>query len=112
MRQRRVATLALPLPAAKGQEVSAVGTIDLKCNRRHEGAGVTGSCRAAPAGESLLEELADFAFRIREVAGGGIAVVRSDDQGSRDPAAQSRSHQDNTARSTPWRTEKTAAALL
>ena len=67
MRQRRVAALALPLPATDGQEVSAVRAVDLECDGRHEGAGFTGALGAAPAGEGLLEELAKFAICVREV---------------------------------------------
>lgn len=37
MRQRRVAALALPLPAANGHEVSAMRAVDLECHGRHGG---------------------------------------------------------------------------
>ena len=40
MRERRVAALAAPFPAAQGKQVRAVRAVDLQCDRRHEGAGV------------------------------------------------------------------------
>ena len=82
MRQRRVSALAAPLSAPKGQQVSAVRAIDLERNRRHERAGFAGARGAAPAGEGLLEELANLAVGIREVAGGGVAVIGGDDHPS------------------------------
>lgn len=84
MRQRRVAALALPLPAADSQQMRAVRAVDMQCHGRHERAAVflcqTRALGAAPAGEGLLEELADLAIGVREVAGGGVAVVRGDDE--------------------------------
>ncbi len=80
MRQRRVAARALPLPAADGQEVSAVRAVDLECHGRHEGTGHTGAFGAAPTGEGFLEELTDLAICVREVACGCVAVVGCDDQ--------------------------------
>lgn len=58
MRQRRVTTLAFPLPAANGQKVSAVWAIDLECHRWHEGAAIlvrkANALGASPAGEGAL----------------------------------------------------------
>ena len=54
--------------------------VDLQRHGWHEGAGLASASRAAPAGEGFLEELADLAIRIGEVAGGGVAVVGGDDQ--------------------------------
>lgn len=58
--------------------------VDLECHGRHEGAAVflckTGALGAAPAGEGFLEELADLAIRVREVACGGVAMIGGDDQ--------------------------------
>lgn len=79
MRQRRVAALAFPFPATNGQKVGAVRAVDLKCDRRHERANFTGARGAAPAGEGFLEELANLTIGVREVAGGGIAVIGGDD---------------------------------
>lgn len=79
MRQRRVTTLAFPLPAANGQKVSAVWAIDLECHRWHEGAAIlvrkANALGASPAGEGALEELADLAIRIWEVACSRVPVV-------------------------------------
>lgn len=80
MCQRRVAALALPLPAAKGQKMSAVRAVDLQCHGWRERAGFTGARGAAPAGEGFLEELTNLAIGVGEVARGGIAVVGGDDQ--------------------------------
>ncbi len=54
--------------------------VHLEGHRRHERAGFTGTLGAAPAGEGFLEELADLAISVRELAGGGVAVVGGDDQ--------------------------------
>ena len=80
MRERRVAALAAPLPAAQRPTGASRGAVDLQCHGRHEGAGLARARFAARAGKGLLEELADLAIRIREVAGGRVAVVRGDDQ--------------------------------
>ena len=78
MRQRRVTTLAFPLPAANGQKVSAVRAIDMECHRRHEGAAIlvrANALGASPAGEGALEELTDLAIRIWKVACSRVPVV-------------------------------------
>ena len=82
MRQRRVAALAAPLSAPKGQQVSAVRAIDLERNRRHERTGFAGARGAAPAGKRGFQELADLGIRIGKVSSGGIAVIGGDDHPS------------------------------
>lgn len=61
-----------------------MGAVDLEGHGGHEGAAVflreTGTLGATPAGEGFLEELADLALGVREVACGGVAVVGGDDQ--------------------------------
>lgn len=80
MRQCRVAALALPLPAAHRQTVFAVWALDLKRDWRNEWTRITAAFGAASAGKGRLEELAYLAVCIGEVAGGGVAMVRRNDQ--------------------------------
>src|SRR4051812_25561556 len=80
MRKGGVAALTAPFPAAQGQQVRTVRARDLQGHGRYERADAACPLLAAPAGKSLLEELAELAVGIWEVASGRVAVVGGDDQ--------------------------------
>lgn len=79
MRQRRIATLTAPFPAAQGQQMRTMRAVDLQGDRRNEGARVAIACLAASTGKSLLEMRGHLTIGIGEVTGGGVAVIRSND---------------------------------